>query len=85
MMSRPRHAVIMEQTRVTPAGSPTAATTTAAAGPHRRRARQPWRLTLGAAGVKRGAAREAVNVALWLRRGNGWITIACALLIPISF
>jgi hypothetical protein len=34
--------------------------------------------------VKRGAAREAVNVALWLRRGNGWITIACALLIPIS-
>ncbi|HEX3246446.1 MAG TPA: hypothetical protein VHX16_13645 [Chloroflexota bacterium] len=36
-------------------------------------------------GVKRGAAREAVNVALWLRRGNGWITIAYALLIPISF
>ena len=24
-------------------------------------------------------------MALWLRRANGWITIACALLIPISF
>jgi hypothetical protein len=24
-------------------------------------------------------------VALWLRRANGWITIACPLLIPISF
>jgi hypothetical protein len=34
--------------------------------------------------VERGAAREAVNVAVWLRRANGWITIACALLIPIS-
>jgi hypothetical protein len=28
-------------------------------------------------------SREAVNVALWARRANGWITIACALLIPI--
>jgi hypothetical protein len=35
--------------------------------------------------VERGAAREAVNVARWLRRSNGWITIAYALLIPISF
>jgi hypothetical protein len=24
-------------------------------------------------------------VALWLRRVNGWSTIACALLMPISF
>jgi hypothetical protein len=45
-------------------------------------------LLLGVSGIgrqeRRGAARGAVNVAVWLRRANGWITIACVVLIPIS-